>query len=469
MRVKIGRPNLEHAVMAACVVALVAGVSGAVSDNSLLVHLRTGIDIVDTWSIPDSDPYSFTALGQPWVVQSWLASAIYGLAHALAGEHLVTVVHMLLAGAAGVAMAVVGRSGTMLRTLSVLFVPTVLGVYTWTQRPLLFGVVGFALVVLVVHKRMSPWWLLPVMWVWVNTHGSYPIALAWVASVFVGQWIDSRSVDRSVAKYFGFAVAGVLLGAVNPVGPKVLGFAFGLAGERSGNFGAIAEWQSPDFHSLGGLVGLAALVVIVAAGFARRVDWRYALGVVGLIAATLFAARHMTMLAVAAVPFLAAVVGRGVAAKAPARERAREARIAFATLVVVAVLGVGVTAGVFQRDGVDYSGYPVAAVDWLQANGYTNGDKRVASTDLAGCYMIWRYGGDVGVFIDDRVDMYPADVYGDFRHLIQLDEAPAPILDRYRVDAVLWSNKRPLANALPLDANWQQTYRDDDWTVFARR
>ncbi len=46
------------------------------SDNSFLTHLATGRLILDH-GVPRTDPYSFTANGQPWVVQSWLASVIY--------------------------------------------------------------------------------------------------------------------------------------------------------------------------------------------------------------------------------------------------------------------------------------------------------------------------------------------------------------------------------------------------------
>ena len=50
---------------------------GQISDNSFFTHLATGRLILHD-GIPRHDPYSFTAAGEPWVVQSWLASWLYG-------------------------------------------------------------------------------------------------------------------------------------------------------------------------------------------------------------------------------------------------------------------------------------------------------------------------------------------------------------------------------------------------------
>ena len=54
-------------------------------DNSSFLHLRTGIEILNGRRVPTVDPYSFTAHGHPWVVQSWLASVAYGAAYRMAG------------------------------------------------------------------------------------------------------------------------------------------------------------------------------------------------------------------------------------------------------------------------------------------------------------------------------------------------------------------------------------------------
>src|SRR5205085_12394954 len=58
-------------------VSLLIGL-GPLNDNSFLTHLATGRIMWETHHIPHSDPYTFTAPGKSWVVQSWLASLLYG-------------------------------------------------------------------------------------------------------------------------------------------------------------------------------------------------------------------------------------------------------------------------------------------------------------------------------------------------------------------------------------------------------
>src|SRR5881409_2787198 len=53
-------------------------------DNSFFWHLRTG-KLILAHGLPHSDPYSFSAHGTKWVVQSWLAEVLYSVVNKAAG------------------------------------------------------------------------------------------------------------------------------------------------------------------------------------------------------------------------------------------------------------------------------------------------------------------------------------------------------------------------------------------------
>src|SRR4051812_27067033 len=84
-----GQPSRRpRGVSAAAVLVLGAVVWGLklglhpLDDNSFLTHLAAGRLILHS-GIPRVDPFSSTALGTPWVVQSWLVAALYGVAERL--------------------------------------------------------------------------------------------------------------------------------------------------------------------------------------------------------------------------------------------------------------------------------------------------------------------------------------------------------------------------------------------------
>jgi hypothetical protein len=76
---RLRAPSLESLFVAALVLLGFRLGALPIGDNSMLTHLRTGIDMARTGAIPRHDPYTFTAHGHPWVVQSWLAEWTYGV------------------------------------------------------------------------------------------------------------------------------------------------------------------------------------------------------------------------------------------------------------------------------------------------------------------------------------------------------------------------------------------------------
>ena len=85
-----------------------------------------------------------------------------------------------------------------------------------------------------------------------------------------------------------------------------------------------------------------------------------------------------------------------------------------------------------------------------------------------GNYLEAKYGKAARVFMDDRYDMYPISVSSDF---LALDEGPPrslSILDRHRIDVVLWDRHKPLAALVSLDPHWRVVHRTKKWLVAER-
>ena len=119
-----------------------------IKDNSAFTHLATGIHMVAKgwWpSIPRVDPYTYTALGHDWVVQSWLASWAVGLAERLFGLHAVLFLSGCAYALTAGLMGSLARTRSAPRTAAVVALTLTVASQFWAPRPLMVGLICFAL------------------------------------------------------------------------------------------------------------------------------------------------------------------------------------------------------------------------------------------------------------------------------------------------------------------------------------
>lgn len=434
-----------------------------IGDNSMFAHLRTGIDIANGQGIPRSDPYSFTARGEPWVVQSWFAEWTYGALYDLGELRLVILQQAVLMGVLTWLVVRLASAGTPLRTALAGSIAVGAGAAYWTQRPLLFGLLGLALTVTAVERRWNPWWLVPIVWVWVNSHGSFPLGVAYLGARLVGEWIDERRLPS--ARYLGAFVVGCLAGAINPLGPKLLTFALTI-GEKTEVFREVTEWRSPNFQRADGMFTLlfvgAALLILVGA----RVAWRHTIPLVGFVCLGLFAVRNVAPAAIVMAP----AIGAALRVSTPSVRRRETSAVNTAFLGVLAVAFLLFAASGTSGPLLDTSDYPVAAVRYLDREGLLAPPHRVAHSDVVGDYLILRQGRHARVFYDDRFDMYPVEVSDDAATLIRGQAGAFEVLDEYDIDVVLTERTSQLSAMLrERDEQWRSVYRSAGWTVFRRR
>lgn len=476
-------------------VALVGFVAaaGIMTDNSLLTHMATGREILDTGSVPAVDPYSRFGHGQPWTVQSWLVSVVYAGLDRGFGPAAIRAFHGLLGAGVGLGLwRLSAPARPWPRRAALTLAPVVIGVGLWSPRPLMVGLAALVGVLVLLRSDRPGWWLVPLMWVWVNAHGSFPLGPGLLVLVVVGQWLDQGRPFRPVrtgrsraSRLLGWSVLGLVLGAVGPLGPRVL--LFPLAVLRRGEaMSGVVEWQAPSYSTPWELAWLAlALVPVVAAR--RRARWADLVPMVVFVVAASLAIRNVAPASVALAALAAPALGPGVRAGpgqgAPRRSpepgegpaagprRLGPAVVRAVTVAAGAGLVVAVVA-VLSAPGLDLERYPVAEVDRLEAEGLVPaGDPAdgpvVVHREAVGNYLTWRYGAAAGVFVDDRFDFHDQGLLADHRGLLTARD-PRPILDRREADVVVWEADGPLTSWLTEAAEWT-VGPGEEWVVACRR
>jgi hypothetical protein len=444
--------------------AVVATAAGAVigtrvlGDNSFLTHLETG-RLILAGHFPRTDPYTFTAHGHAWVVQSWLASVVFAGAEKAAGGLGIRIVVMALCAVLGyLAWRLTRPARTVAGRLAVVIPALLVGAGMWVERPLLFGMVCFALVLMVVEEERDPRWLVPILWVWVNTHGSFPLGLVFVACWALGRRLDG-DWNGEEKRYGLWAVLGTLAGAISPLGPVVLVFPFELL-TRSSLLHFVVEWQAPAFTDFTQRIWLLQ-VVIAGILLARRPKYRDALVLVVFTAAALLGARNVVLASFVLLPGMA----RGLTGLGALRGERRASPFT-AGAAAMALLGCLLVVSRLAGPSWDFSSYPVQAVDWLQANGQTGPDSRVITQDVVGNYLEERFHGTMPTFMDDRYDMFPTQVIDDEITLYRVRAGWEDVLRRWHPTAILWSNDTPLVQLLDRSPSWTRVYHDKKWSIY---
>src|SRR4051794_884707 len=159
----------------------------------LAFQLRAGREILTTVSIPTVDTWTFTAAGQPWVDQPWLAQVLLYLSSLASWTGLV-VLRAALVGATfwlllDTIRARAPRLGPRLGALLVV-AAFIVSAPALALRPQLFAIALFALTLwILAGRRARPRlvWAIPVLIaLWATLHGSFPLPILLVGVTWVG-------------------------------------------------------------------------------------------------------------------------------------------------------------------------------------------------------------------------------------------------------------------------------------------
>ncbi len=420
-----------------------------IGDNSFLTHFATGRLILETGSVPRTDPYSFTAAGDPWVVQSWLASVLYASADEFLGGFGVRLLNgALCASSASLIWKLTSRkSDRIFIPLCLTATVLAIGATMWAPRPLLFGLLGFVLVFGAIEGLVKPVWLLPIMWVWVNTHGSFPLAGVLVGTIGVGMWLDDRRFPKREAQILGWVAGGILLGAINPLGPKLLWFPLQLL-QKGDALENVIEWRPFALSGFNSWI-FFTLVVAFVASIVARPCWRSVVPGFVFTVAALMAIRNILLasvvLSIVSAPGLVLAYGQ-----IRTGDRGPIVRIITAGSVALgclAVVSIGFSAP------LNLTGFPEAEISALSLEGRLEGDSRLLHPDRVGNYLSLKKGTEATVFVDDRFDFYPQQVIDDLEVMTYGGDYAA-VIDRYEPDAILWKSGGGFQAWLEARADW---------------
>jgi hypothetical protein len=484
-------------------VAVFAMAARVPADTDTWWHLQAGRVTLESGRILQTDVFSHTRAGQPWVNHSWLSQVIlYLLFHHFRyfGLGLFQALVVTLA----FAFVYAQMEGDVFTRAFILVLAAATSAVVWIARPQLLSFLLTAalcyLLYLYKWRGVNRLWLIPPLFVlWVNLHAGYALGFIVLAGFVAGEvfnnllaWISPSKGEgengdpivpwRGVGLVALISLLSFLCLLLNPNTTRM--WVYYLDTVRIGVLqDFIQEWRSPDFHPLYThpfiWLLLATLAAIGLSG--RRVDGSDLALVAGFTYASLLAGRNMGPFALVTAPVLSrhahAALQRWLGATGGwLRPPQRTGRPPAASLVLVnwlllaLVLGAaGVKVALPLRAGFNVEHerrtLPASAVEWIQEQ---RPPGPMFNSYNWGGYLIWHLWPDYPVFVDGRTDLYGDELLGQYLDVRFARPGFQEVLDDHGVNFVLTEAGGFTDNFLALDDSWTPAYSDEVAVIYVR-
>lgn len=441
------------------------------NDPDTYSHIAMGRWLIEHRTYPTGDPFSHSKAGSPWAAFEWGSQLLLYAAYALAGwSGVVALAAAAIASAFGLLTHFLRRhlapTQTMILLLAafILLTPHLLARPHVLAFPFLVAWVG-TLLAAAETERSPPWWLLAVMVVWANLHGSFTFGLVMLGPIAAEAVLRAAPGHRRrlVGRWAAFGALALAAAAVTPYGPELM-----LVTHRTMALGDVltiaGEWLPQDFAKLG------PFEILLLAGFGLALSGRLTLPplrvltLLGLIHLALAHVRFADLLGLLGPLVIAAPLGRQLGT-APAAETRWPHKIEPPPLAAICAVMLCVTAALahWRPPEPAAENTPAAAI---AATPLTR------TAPILNHYNFGGYLDFVGIrpFIDGRAEAYGADFIMRYHRATMGEDADdlARLLQEYRIGVTLFPPASPAVGLLDRMAAWRRAYADDIAVVHER-
>lgn len=471
---ELGTVNIWKAGIIFLVLAVLFSFSSiTIADPDLWGHLRFGLDILESGSIPKEDTYSYLTKGQNWINHEWLAEYLFASVWVL-GESaglilLKTVVTSLTFGL--IYWWLVKKDFNPVRGgILLILVLIMLWSFILPVRPQIFTILFFAILLFIIvnaeNGKYHYLWAAPIILaLWANLHGGFLAGLGVLLLWFLMHFLFHKENWMSILPPVLVSCLSFLL---NPYGLDLITFLLRTATESRLD---ISDWQPISIRSLPGILYLSLVVISLLGLVYSKHERKPVLVILYLVICVLplLAFRHIQLFS-AGVLLLAGEHVFSAWNRFWKRSKT-EFRLKSLISAIPFIAGLLILIAILPRN-LSQITIPSAVhpfpfqVKELLKNSDVEGNLVVIFN--WGEYIIWHLGPEVKVSMDGRREtVYSEDIYQeylDFHHGTGDWDA---VLTKHETDMALVRKSTATFNLMMLNQDWELVYEDDFSALFA--
>ena len=452
-----------------CVLIFAVAATMPLTPHDLWFHVRLGEQMIEQRALVTTDIFSYTQYGKAYFNNAWLGELALYAAWVVGGLPLLVFMRALsvLCFYAMFLWLAWRASGSERWSAWFVLLAALASYPHWQLRPQTFALPIFTLFVVILMRyqergRAPLQWLALLMIAWVNLHGSFVFGLLLVVMTIAGDILERalpamnlpmlsrpQLIRLGVWAFLTFAAM-----FVNPLGIGILD-AVSEIGRDPSIQGWVLEWLPANAREFpANVFYLMVLAFLIGALFSRvRLRAAPALWSVTFIWLGWSAYRNALWACGLVVPLLSmlwADIGEQVKMHLSALVAGRCMQFLFRprrfrlmrVLILSGLMGFSIIAlpmfrAAFVGDDLHWwasTDTPIDAVNYIRANGLRG---RTYHEIGAGSYLMWALWPQQQVFVDSRINLYPAEQWRDYFTVTNGQDGFEEILEKYQVDYLL--------------------------------
>jgi len=453
-------------------------------------HIRAGEYILNTFSIPRHDIFSFITPTLPWTAHEWLSEVIMALVHRAFGLTGVAIFFAFIISLVYYLLYRIFKTNkdNLILTVFIVLLVLISSQIHWLARPHIFSLllilIWYYLLDQYQYKHKNYLYVFPpIMLFWVNLHGGFLAGFILIGIYLFGnvvKFITSQNAERDIYKkkigLLGLITAVcVFVSLINPFGYRILLFPFNLVSNKF-IMDHVGEFMSPNFHELMPFKYLLLLMIAIFGISKRKTNLIELLLVLMFINMSLYSVRYIPLFGIIAVPILLRLI-RPIMEQSTGKiadfikkraegisETDASAKGYLWPIAALAVVVVLTASGIIDYK-FDAKTKPVAAVEFLK-NEHIKGN--MFDNDEFGDYIIYAAWPEYKVFVDGRSDMYGTEIMKDYLKVISIKQGWEEVLKKYNINWIIYNAKTSLSMFLMERDDWKLIYADKVANIFVK-